>query len=180
MRLSSFVTRLAKSAPVRQPPARFAMAALALLAVAGAATAQEQPVPLQARARGAEKVVVGRVASVAAAWQVNDFGDRLIVSVVRVTVDETLKGQTQQAVDVEVEGGTIGNLTLRVSDLTTFRPGERAVFYLTRSRRGTLVPYMRGQGLLKLDGANRVAGSNTTLDQIRASAKPVAPANPPR
>ena len=156
------------------------VAALALLAVARAAAAQERPVPLQARARGAERVVVGRVASVDAAWQVNDFGDRLIMSVVRVTVDETLKGQAQQTVDVEVEGGTIGELTLRVSDLTTFRPGERAVFYLARSRRGTLVPYLRGQGLLKLDGANRVAGSSTTLEQIRVAAKPDAPANPPR
>jgi hypothetical protein len=180
MRLSSFVARLARSVPVRRPSGRFAIAALALLAVAGDAAAQEHPVPLQTRARGAERVVVGRVAKVDAAWQVNDFGDRLIVSMVRVTVDETLKGQTQQSVDVEVEGGTIGDLTLRVSDLTTFKPGERAVFYLTRSRRGTLVPYMRGQGLLKLDGANRVAGSTTTLDQIRVAAKPDAPANPPR
>ena len=32
--------------------------------------------------------------------------------------------------DVEVEGGTIGDLTLRVSDLATFTQGERAVFYL--------------------------------------------------
>jgi len=157
-----------------------AMLPLALCMLAAAAAAQERAVPLETRARGAERVLVGRVASVNPAWQVNDFGDRLIVSVVRVTVDETLKGQTQQTVDVEVEGGTIGDLTLRVSDLTTFKPGERAVFYLTRSRRGTLVPYMRGQGLLKLDGANRVAGSNTTLDQIRLAAKPGAPANRPR
>lgn len=180
MRLSKFVTRPAWIYPVRQPSAVFAVAALALVAVAGPATAQEQPVPLQTRARGAERVVVGRVASVDATWQVNDFGDRLIVSTVRVAVDETLKGQTQRTVDVEVEGGTIGELTLRVSDLTAFRPGDRAVFYLARSRRGTLVPYMRGQGLLKLDGANRVAGSSTTLDQIRVASKPDAPANPPR
>ena len=180
MRVSNLLVRLADSVCVRRRLGRLAMVSLALSGLAPVAVAQERAVPLETRARGAERVIVGRVASVDAAWQVNDFGDRLIVSAVRVTVDETLKGQTQQTVEVEVEGGTIGDLTLRVSDLTTFRPGDRAVFYLTRSRRGTLVPYMRGQGLLKLDGANRVAGSNTTLDQIRAAAKPGAPANPPR
>ena len=148
--------------------------------VIDAAANQEAATSLSERARGAERVIVGRVSSVTSEWRVNDFGDRLIVSVVRVTVDETLKGQAQQTVDVEVEGGTIGDLTLRVSDLATFTQGERAVFYLTRSRRGTLVPYMRGQGLLKLDRSERVAGSQVTLDEIRRSAASAAPVRTPR
>ena len=78
---------------------------------------------LSERARGAERVIVGRVSSVNSEWRVNDFGDRLIVSVVRVAVDETLKGQAQQTLDVEVEGGTIGDLTLRVSDLAVYLDG---------------------------------------------------------
>ena len=82
-------------------------------------------------------------------------------------VDETLKGAAQPAVDVEVEGGTIGSLTLRVSDLETFRPGDRAIFYLQRNRRGALVPHLRGLGLQRLDAAGRVAGSTSTLDQVR-------------
>ena len=79
--------------------------------------AQHPDVPLPERARGAERVVVGRVSSIAPQWRENEFGDRLIVSVVRVAVDETLKGAASQSMDVEVEGGTIGDLTLRVSDL---------------------------------------------------------------
>jgi hypothetical protein len=125
------------------------------------------PVPLAERARGAERVVVGRVASVSPQWRINDYGDRLIVSVVRLSVDETLKGDAQPAVDVELEGGTIGDLTLHVSDQTSVAPGDRAVFYLRHSRRGTLVPHLRGQGLLKLDRANRVPNSSLTLDEIR-------------
>ena len=128
---------------------------------------QGPPVPLAERARGAERVVVGRVASVAPQWQVNEFGDRLIVSVVRVVVSETLKGQPLPTLDVEVEGGTIGDLALRVSDQTSFSPGERAVFYLKRTARGTFVPHLRGEGLLKLDADNRVSGSSLTLEQIR-------------
>lgn len=138
------------------------------LAHAPMAVAQEGPsVPLVERARGAAQIVVGRVASVSPEWRLNDFGDRLIMTVVRVTVDETLKGNAQTAVDVEVEGGTIGGLTLHVSDQQSFTPGERAVFYLARSRRGAMVPHLRGQGTLKLDRTSRVPNSSLTLDEIR-------------
>lgn len=125
------------------------------------------PVPMVERARGALQIVVGRVTAVNPVWQVNEFGDRLIVSVVRVAVDETLKGAVESAVDVEVEGGTIGQLTLHVSDQESFARGDRAVFYLRRSARGALVPHLRGQGTLKLDRNSRVPNSSLTLDEIR-------------
>jgi hypothetical protein len=141
--------------------------ACALGRPADAAAGQGRPVPLADRARGAERVVVGHVTAVDAIWRTNDFGDRLIVSVVHVAVDETLKGAAQPSVDVEVEGGTIGNVTLRVSDEQSFVRGDRAVFFLRRSARGHLVPHLRGEGLLKLDRANRVPGSSLTLDEIR-------------
>jgi hypothetical protein len=140
------------------------------LAVLCAAAAQAQdgpPVPLIERARGAEQIVLGRVASVVPEWRVNEFGDRLIVSVVRVAVEEALKGSSQASVDVEVEGGTIGGLTLHVSDQQSFAAGDRAVFYLARSQRGALVPHLRGQGALKLDGIGRVPNTSLTLDEIR-------------
>jgi hypothetical protein len=149
-----------------------------LLGVQAEAANQEASSSLAERTGGAERVVVGRVASVQGVWQENEFGDRLIVSVVRVTVDETLKGPPQQELEIEVEGGTIGDLTLRVSDLATFTRGERAVFYLTRSPRGRFVPYMRGQGLLKLDQFERVAGSTVTLEQIRRAASQVSVGKP--
>jgi len=140
------------------------------VAARAARAIQTTAVPLAERARGAELVVVGRVASVAPGWQVNEFGDRLIISVVRVVVNETLKGQALATLDVEVEGGTIGEVTLHVSDETSFSPGERAVFYLKRTARGTFVPHLRGDGLLKLDASNRVAGSSLTLEEIRREA----------
>ena len=136
-----------------------------------AAVVAQQVAPLSDRARGAERVVIGHVTSVTPVWRVNDFGDRLIVSVVRLAVDETLKGAAEPAVDVEVEGGSIGALTLRVSDLDEFVRGDRAVFYLKHSRRGTLVPHLRGLGLLKLDRAGRVGGTSVTIDQIRRESR---------
>ena len=142
-------------------------AALGSCLLPSVAAAQQTAVPAADRARGAEQVVVGHVSSVTPMWRNNDFGDRLIVSIIQVTVDETLKGSPQSAVDIEVEGGTIGTLTLRVSDLDTFVRGDRAVFYLQRNRRGGLIPHRRGLGLQKLDAAGRVSGSTVTLDQIR-------------
>ena len=138
--------------------------------LASTAFAQDAPVPLSERARGAERVIVGHVTSVNPTWQTNEFGDRLIVSIVTVAIDETLRGPAQSTMDVEVEGGTIGDLTLHVSDLEPVVPGDRAVFYLTRSRRGAFVPHLRGQGLLKLDRSDRVNGTNTTLADIRRAA----------
>jgi dipeptidyl aminopeptidase/acylaminoacyl peptidase len=138
-----------------------------MMAGSGLGTAQEVAVPLADRARGAELVVVGQVTSSQAMWRVNEHGDRLIVSVLRVTREETLKGSPAQTLEVEVEGGTIGDLTLRVSDLPVFVPGDRAVFYVRRNAQKRLVPYLRGQGLLKLDRSNRVPASSLSLDEIR-------------
>ena len=138
-----------------------------LLAAASGVRAQGVPIPLLERARGAERVVVGRAASSAAVWQVNEHGDRLIVSMVRVTIEETLKGPATAVLDVEIEGGTIGGLTLHVSDQTPFLPGERAILYLRRTPRGTFVPHLRGQSVLKVDPSNRLQGSALTIDDIR-------------
>lgn len=154
-----------------RPKARtiFLTVALAIASPLAAVLAAQSsvPVPLVERARGASQVVVGRVTGVNPVWQVNEFGDRLIVSVVHVAVDEILKGASPNSVDVEVEGGTIGGLTLHVSDQESFTPGDRAVFYLRRSVRGALVPHLRGQGTLKLDRNSRVPNSSLTLDEIR-------------
>jgi hypothetical protein len=141
--------------------------ALSLCLEPSLAAAQQLMVPVSDRARGAERVIVGHVSSVTATWRDNDFGDRLIVSVLHVVVEETLKGASQPAIDVEVEGGTIGTLTLRVSDVDTFARGDRAVFYLQHDRRGRLIPHRRGLGLQKLDSTSHVSGTTTTLDQIR-------------
>ena len=110
------------------------------------------PVPLVERARGAEHIVLGRVASVSPEWRVNDFGDRLIVSVVRVAVDETLKGDSQATVDIEVEGGTVGSLTLhvsRISNRSRLEIGRSSTSHAAGA--APMVPHLRGQGTLKLD-----------------------------
>lgn len=137
------------------------------LMASGRAAAQGRVPTLTDRARGAERVVVGDVTSAAPMWRITEHGDRLIVTVLRVAPRETLKGAAQPVVDVEVEGGTIDGLTLKVSDLPALVPGDRAVFYLRRATTGALVPYLRGDGLVRLDRSDRVQGSSLTLGDIR-------------
>ena len=144
--------------------------ALLLLVCLGAASplfAQSGLVPsLADRARGAGRVVVAQVVDVQSRFATNRFGDQLIVSTVVLDVAETLKGQAARTLNVEIEGGTVGDLTLKVSDLPSFRPGDRALFFLDAAG-STLVPHSRGFGLLKVSPAGLIEGSTVTLDQVK-------------
>jgi hypothetical protein len=134
-----------------------------LAASAGAA----QPRDVTEQARNAKTVVVAVVEDVSSRFAVNEFGDRLIVSDVWLRVEETLKGVPQNLLPLEVEGGTIGDLTLRVSDLPALRKGERGVFMID-SQAGKNRLHARGKGILKLDRANRVEGTSLHLSDVKA------------
>src|SRR5512138_3101963 len=75
------------------------------------------PTDVAAHSRGAGTVVVARVATVHSQFATSRFGDQLIVSNAVLEVIETLKGNPVSVTTVTVEGGTVGDLTLRVSDM---------------------------------------------------------------
>jgi hypothetical protein len=129
------------------------------------------PVDLPARARGSERVVVASVERVRPEYRRNEFGDELIVSRADLRVTESLKGRSAdgETVVVEVEGGTIGDVTLHVSDLPAIAAGENAVFFLERvpGDEDKFVPHGRGLGILKLDAEERVIGTGSTLADVR-------------
>ena len=82
---------------------------------------------LDERISGAEAVVVATVRTVATAWRQNAQGDRLIVSRIELAVDESLKRAAAPSQWIEMEGGTLGGLTLQVPTLPLIQhPGERA------------------------------------------------------
>ena len=144
--------------------------ALVLLAicvtVSTISAAPERPVSIPDRSKGAETIVVATVIEVTSAFGTNEFADRLIVSHTLLQVEETLKGTAPQILPFEVEGGTVGDLTLRVSDMEPIASGDRAVFFMIRNRTGANVPHLRHNGIVPLDRANRVRGSNLTLDEV--------------
>ena len=125
------------------------------------------PTDIPARGRGAQRVVVGRILDVNAQFQTNRFGDRLIVSNVLLEVSETLKGAPIPILRLAVEGGTVGDLTLKVSDMPSLNSGDRAVFFLDDDGNGGTIPHDRGRGVLKLTAADQVEGTALTLDAVR-------------
>jgi hypothetical protein len=140
--------------------------------VAGAS--QGRAVPLEERVQGAHLVVVATVTSVTPRWADNAFGDRLIISRVSLQIDETLKGIATATESMDLEGGTLDGLTLRVSSLPALERGERAVFFLNAIGGGVYLPHLAGQGILKLDDADFVRGSTLSLNTVRAIVRQAA------
>ena len=112
---------------------------------------------LSERARGAQRIVVGRVvgARPRASGTSRRRPDRVAL---HAPGRGGVKGGTVTEALVDVEGGTLGGLTLRVSDLPQMVTGDRAVFFLDPKPQapGVDVPHLRGLGILKLDAENRV------------------------
>ena len=125
------------------------------------------PDDVASRARGAGRIVVARVIDVHAQFETNRFGDQLIVSSALLEVIENLKGAPVATLHVSVEGGTVGDLTLKVSDMPAVRTGDRAVFFLDQGAGDNQVPHQRGRGILKLADTDRIEGSTLTLAELR-------------
>jgi hypothetical protein len=145
--------------------------AIALAGASVSLSAEVSQPDLSTLSRGARRVVVATVMQVEPVFASNEFGDQLIVSRTHLRVDEVLKPgkpteETQEVV-MELEGGTIGDLTLTVSDLPVLERGERAVIFLHQNSRGAVVPHERGHGILKLDASNHVDGTGLTLAEVR-------------
>jgi len=135
---------------------------------------QGRAVPLEERAHDADQVVVATVTSLTPRWATNEFGDRLIVSRVSLRIEETLKGIPIAAAPMDLEGGTLDGLTLRVSSLPALVPGERGVFFLNARSGGVYHPHLAGQGILKLDDADLVRGSTLSLATVRSLVRQAA------
>ena len=141
-----------------------------LLAVLPSVASAADPVGIPDRVRGAERVVVASVSSMSASFETNEFGDQIIVSHLTLGVEETFKGKAERSIPMEVEGGTVGGITLEVSSMPKMKAGERAVFFLEKDSKGNYRAHLKGQGILKLGADNVVKGSSLNLGDIRAMA----------
>jgi len=128
----------------------------------------------------ADRIVVGRVSRVRSRWTEWQGVGRIIATRCTLVVEETLggRGEAAEAIDVEVPGGTVGDLTLVVSDAPALVDGERAVFFLVADGTDGLHRiYGLENGKLPLRGARivsnpgLVSGGSPTLDDVRRAAK---------
>ena len=79
-----------------------------------------------------------------------------------------LKGAAPETLTLYVEGGTLGDITLHVSDMPLILPGDRGVFFIGRTSSGLDVPHKRGHGILILDADDLVTGTGLSLNDIRS------------
>jgi hypothetical protein len=133
--------------------------------------AQDRAATLRERVSGADEVVVARARTISPVWRSNAFGDRVIVSRVLLDVEESLKGDVHETVWLEVEGGTLDGLTLRVSDMPQVHRDDRAVFLLDKTEATAHTLHLRGYGMLMLDEHDAVRGTDISVDDIRRLAR---------
>jgi len=118
----------------------------------GSVEAEEADKLLVAGMRGAERIVVGTVEDTRAQFAQGEGGGRLIISTVTLSVRESLRGEASSTVAFQLEGGTVGDLALDVSDLPKLQRGHRGVFALRRSLSGDgWVPNRRSLGIVLMD-----------------------------
>lgn len=150
-----------------RPIAGLVVVALVYGAVSPFLVASEQTrLDLEKRMAGADRVVVASVMEVNPRWQVNTHQDLLIVSQLRLRVEETLRGN-HDGTDVlmDMEGGTLDGLTLEVSDMPDLKPGARGVFMVDGPSESAR-PHGRGEGILEL-ADDVVKGNRLTLSEVR-------------
>jgi hypothetical protein len=114
---------------------RTLLAALLLVCSTLAHADSAPPVALDALIDGAEEIVVGEVVSSEGRWD-----GSLVVTDVRVRVDESLKGRAPREVTLTQPGGTAvhprlgARVTTQASSATPFTAGEQVVLFVVRQQ----------------------------------------------
>src|SRR5512143_2552424 len=72
----------------------------------------------------ATHILMGKIDRIESFFGVNERGDQIILSHVRVKALKWIKGDRSSSVEFIVEGGTVGDLSLRVSDIPEFENGQ--------------------------------------------------------
>jgi hypothetical protein len=134
---------------------------------------QAERAELARRLADAHHAVVGTVTGIEPRLQRNRFGDELIVSRVSIHVGEVLRGAAPATIAVDVEGGTLNGVTLKVSHVPQLTRNERAVFLLRSTEAGRYELSGGGQGVLPVDDDDIVRGSSLRLDEVRQLATEV-------
>lgn len=116
------------------------------------------PPSFDALVAGANTIFVGEVVNQQAIWVSTPQG-RAIKTLVDFSVEDVWKGSSGVVTRLEFLGGTIGEMTMEVVGMPTFRLGQRSVLF-AHGQRGTspLVGFMHGRLRIERDytGVDRV------------------------
>lgn len=104
---------------------------LALCLAPAIALALMVPFSLDRLVTDADTIVHGSVVRRESRW---DTSGRLIVTDVTLDVSETLKGEPAVRQTLRIAGGTVGEVTLTMSEVPEFRDGEDVIVFLAHDQ----------------------------------------------
>ena len=119
---------------------------------------------LEQLAARANSILVGKVTNIAYYQE----GKRNIYTLVTLSVEQPIKGETEGEVVIRVPGGEIDGLVMMVTDTPSFQLGERAVVFLDKGE-GTFTVVGGFQGKFTVDENNMVGNKPLTefIDQLK-------------
>lgn len=127
--------------------------AVCSLATASASATTVIPPTFDELVGRAELIFEGTVKDVRAQW-VGEGSQRHIMTYVTFDVAENVKGQAPQTYTLQMLGGTVGDMTMEVTDTPTFAPGDREILFVENNGRQfvPLVGIMHGRFHIARDG----------------------------
>jgi hypothetical protein len=130
--------------------------AIVLVYSAPTAAATVLPIKFEELVAEALTIVRGEVVSVRSEWR-DRTADAPIVTRVTVRVEQTLKGQPRPQLELEFLGGTVGAVSLKVSDMPQFAVGERDLLFVNDAGRpaSPLVGFFAGRWIIHVDAFTR-------------------------
>lgn len=134
----------------------FSVLALILLAGGPASATTVERLSLESLVKKATSIVQGAVGASRTYWSADG---KLILTTYTIQVTETIKGVPERAIELTTIGGTLGNVTLHVAGMPTFRAGENAVVFVEKSGTySTVVGLTQGHFVVENGGvANTVS-----------------------
>jgi hypothetical protein len=116
----------------------------------------------------ADRIVVGSVVAIDAAW---DVQHRRIISTIEVDVEESWKGSaTSRRITIVQPGGSVGEMEMTVQGMPSFSAGERSVLFLQGQRRFQVVGMGQGKRALLWNSTSKqwLAESSDTEGVVEA------------
>ena len=125
-------------------------------------------------------MIVATVCQAEARWDTNQLGDVLIFTRASLCLepDGALKGSRRPEYVIDIEGGTVGDITLQLAHLPLLRVGDRALFLLERGHGNVYELAGDGLGFFQFDNSGRrVTDYFSTLTISMSEVRVVAASN---
>ena len=105
-------------------------------------------------ANSADRIVVGKVQSVHAAW---DLQHRKIISTIEVDIEDSWKGPQagNRRITIVQPGGSVGDIEMTVQGMPSFVVGEKSLLFLQGQRQLHVVGMGQGKRALVWDDAGK-------------------------